>query len=254
MDRREEQQIEIDSLLSIYPDELTVLTSENSDPEIPEIAVDPGDERIQFTLKISSSEAAVGNSAGSVITTLWKFVFPDEYPDVAPEIRLIDPGEMPPDSKDELSKVADAAAQESIGMASVFTVVSAVQDYLNKHAEDCLNRFKEMSLRAKREEEEEERRKIEGTRVNVESFIVWKAKFDAERTKKTKTPETTAVKRLTGRQMFEQNTNLDSSDQQLMEEGEECADIDEREETGQGDDDFDRELFEQELLNEENDN
>lgn len=42
-------------------------------------------------------------------------------------------------------------------MASVFTVVSTVQDYLNKHAEDCLNRMKDISERAKREEEESER-------------------------------------------------------------------------------------------------
>ena len=42
-------------------------------------------------------------------------------------------------------------------MASVFTVVSAVQDYLNKHAEECLLLIKEVSERSKREEEELER-------------------------------------------------------------------------------------------------
>jgi len=252
MDRKEEQQIEIESLLSIYPEELTVLTRENTDPELFAGTADVSDERLQFTLKITSSEAAVGDSVDEVISTLWRFVFPEDYPDVPPEIFIVESGELLTDSVNELLRIAQETAAENVGMASIFSIVSTVQDYLNKHAEECLLLIKEVSERSKREEEEIERKKMEGTRVSVESFIAWKIKFDAERAKKTKTViDTSTTKRLTGRQMFEENVNLDSSDQQLMEEGEECANVDERETVDA--EEFDRDLFEQELLNEEGD-
>lgn len=42
-------------------------------------------------------------------------------------------------------------------------------------------------------------RKMEGTRVTVESFIAWKTKFDAERMKKANKPvEVLGPRRLTG--------------------------------------------------------
>ena len=41
-------------------------------------------------------------------------------------------------------------------------------------------RKKEEEERKKREEEEAARKKFEGTRVTVESFLKWKEKFDAE--------------------------------------------------------------------------
>ena len=41
-------------------------------------------------------------------------------------------------------------------------------------------RKKEEEERKKREEEEAARKKFEGTRVTVESFVKWKEKFDAE--------------------------------------------------------------------------
>lgn len=95
MDLREEQQIEIETLLSIYPDEMTckfatvrfdsppnilpllsVLTVENSDPEVPETFVESNDERSQFTLKISSSEATSGDTGmGSMREGVFVTVF-----------------------------------------------------------------------------------------------------------------------------------------------------------------------------------
>ncbi|GAV04478.1 hypothetical protein RvY_14748 [Ramazzottius varieornatus] len=250
MDHKEEQQMEVETLLSIYPDEMTMLTAENSDPDFGDAGVAADDTRTQFTLQISSSEAAFSSTGADRLATEWKFVFPPTYPEVPLEAEMLDPGEVPANIASKLEKVALSTARENVGMAAVFTVVSAVQDELNRHSEECLNRIKEMEERAKREEEESDRKKMEGTRVTVESFIAWKAKFDAERLKKANKPVLADVtqKRLTGRQMFEQNKMLDDSDAILMEEGEEAVDIDDREGL---DEDFDHELFEQELLNEE---
>ncbi|OQV11479.1 putative RWD domain-containing protein 1 [Hypsibius exemplaris] len=254
MDHKEEQEMEIESLLSIYPEELTILTIENTDPENVDAGIAQLDARPQFTLKISSSEAAAStDNASEIIATLWKFIFPPEYPDVIPEMHLLDAGDLPPAVEEALVQVATSTAEQNVGMASVFTIMAAIQDELNGHLEACLEQLKNISERAKREEEEADRRKMEGTRVSVESFIAWKFRFDAERKKlKPKEAELVGSRRLTGRQMFEENANLDMSDAQFMEEGDEAADIDDREGAAL-DEEFDHELFEQELLNEDGD-
>ena len=59
-------------------------------------------------------------------------------------------------------------------------ISSGVQDYLNDLVDTMEKRKKEEEERKKREEEEAARKKFEGTRVTVESFLKWKEKFDAE--------------------------------------------------------------------------
>merc|ERR1712223_2293593 len=73
---------------------------------------------------------------------------------------------------------------------------------------------KKAAERKKQEEEEAEKRRLEGTKVTVESFMAWKAKFDAERLSNKE-------KRLTGKELFLQNISLNESDLQFITEGQE---------------------------------
>ncbi len=83
--------------------------------------------------------------------------------------------------------------------------------------------------RKKKEEEEREARRLIGTPVNVENFVVWKAKFHSERTvvglKQAKDPA--ASRRPTGKEQFLKDATLNLSDLKLLDEGDDAIKIDE---------------------------
>lgn len=59
----------------------------------------------------------------------------------------------------------------------------------------------------------EERKKFEGTKVTVESFLNWKNKFEREMgITQRKEQELAAAKKLTGRELFQRDTTLNDSD------------------------------------------
>lgn len=96
----------------------------------------------------------------------------------------------------------------------------------------------------RRKEEEAEQAKFVGTKVTVESFMEWKKQFDAEMLKKDvilqKEREKELKGKLSGRQLFEKNRDLATSDAQYMAEGEESIDasqFDKEERGGAFDDD-----------------
>ena len=61
-------------------------------------------------------------------------------------------------------------------------------------------------------------RRLEGTKVTVESFLAWKAQFDAERLSK-KEIVVTSEQRLTGKELFLKNISLNDSDIKFLSEG-----------------------------------
>ena len=61
-------------------------------------------------------------------------------------------------------------------------------------------------------------RRLEGTKVTVESFLAWKAEFDAERLSK-KEIVVTNEQRLTGKELFLKNISLNDSDINFLSEG-----------------------------------
>ena len=65
-------------------------------------------------------------------------------------------------------------------MSTNIKYFSGVQDHLNDLVDEIERRKIEAEEKKKREEEEAARKKFQGTRVTVESFLQWKAKFDAE--------------------------------------------------------------------------
>jgi hypothetical protein len=74
-----------------------------------------------------------------------------------------------------------------------------------------------------------ERKKFEGTRVTVESFMAWRSKFEAEMdrlNKKEMANKLELSKKLTGRQLFETNKSLIESDLQFLDESVDDVDFD----------------------------
>ena len=61
-------------------------------------------------------------------------------------------------------------------------------------------------------------RRLEGTKVTIESFLAWKANFDAERLSKLKVVDV-SEKRLTGKELFLTNKVMNDSDIQFACEG-----------------------------------
>jgi hypothetical protein len=63
-------------------------------------------------------------------------------------------------------------------------------------------------------------RRFEGTRVTVESFLAWKARFDAETGAKTmQDREEKETRKLTGRELFLTDKTLNESDLKFLEDG-----------------------------------
>ena len=62
---------------------------------------------------------------------------------------------------------------------------------------------------------------FEGTRVSVETFMTWKAKFDAEMAalKKEKGRDEEGKRKLTGRELFMADRTLNESDLSFLGEG-----------------------------------
>ena len=107
-----------------------------------------------------------------------------------------------------------------MGMAMIFTLVSVALDWLTQNHEEKLEKAKEEKERKQTEAEEAERKRFEGTRVTVETFMAWKLKFDAElaelkrieEKKREAEGKTGGGGTLTGKELFTINSDLDDSD------------------------------------------
>ena len=107
-------------------------------------------------------------------------------------------------------------------MAMIFTLVSVALDWLTQNHEEKVTKAKEEKERKQTEAEEAERKRFEGTRVTVETFMAWKAKFDAEMAELKRIEEKKREAEgknagggggaLTGKELFAQNADLDDSD------------------------------------------
>ncbi|XP_035986608.1 RWD domain-containing protein 1 isoform X2 [Fundulus heteroclitus] len=122
-------------------------------------------------------------------------------------------------------------AEENLGMVMIFTLVTAVQDKLNEIVDAMKNRQEEETLRKAKEAEEAEKVAFQGTVVTIENFLAWKVKFELEmaefRRKKQKEEEQAGKPKLTGKQLFERDHNLDTSDIQFLEDAGNNVEVDE---------------------------
>uniref|UniRef100_A0A3B4C586 RWD domain-containing protein 1 n=1 Tax=Pygocentrus nattereri TaxID=42514 RepID=A0A3B4C586_PYGNA len=202
-DYGEEQRNELEAIESIYPDSFTVL-SENP---------------TSFTITVTSD---AGENDETVQVTL-KFTYVEKYPDEPPLWEIHSQENLEDSDTEDILTLLKQQAEENLGMVMIFTLVTAVQEKLNEIIDQIKSRREEEKQRKEREAEEAEKQAFQGTVVTIENFLSWKARFEqemAELKRKKMKEDDSGKSKLTGKQLFERDHNLDTSDIQFLEDGE----------------------------------
>lgn len=146
-----------------------------------------------------------------------KFELPSKYPDERPDYVLVSSQNLTENEINRIHKLIDEKIDESLGTVMIFTLVCELVEWFATNEADQIEEEKE--LETKRNASDEVKR-LDGIPVTVQSFLAWKAKFDAElikqkieEQKQQVDPQgTSSSKRLTGRAMFESDKTLAESD------------------------------------------
>ncbi|XP_030640165.1 RWD domain-containing protein 1 [Chanos chanos] len=210
-DYGEEQRNELEAIESIYPDSFTVLSEEPT----------------SFTITVASD---AGETGETVEVTL-KFTYVEKYPDEPPLWEIYSQENLEDSDVEDILALLQQQAEENLGMVMIFTLVTAVQEKLNEIVDQIKSRREEEKRRKEREAEEAEKKEFQGTVVTIESFLSWKAKFEQEmmelKRKKQREEEQAGKTKLTGKQLFERDHNLDTSDIQFLEDAGNSVEVDE---------------------------
>ncbi|KAJ2962308.1 hypothetical protein NQZ79_g2547 [Umbelopsis isabellina] len=207
-DYAEEQQNELEALQSIYPDEFEDLGSEGF-----RIIVRPDDQDEEAPTVLALKVQYTAN-------------YPDELPEF--EVESIE-GTLTDAQLERIMNGLTTTAEESIGMAMIFSMASLLQEELYQVISEGKQARIEEELQKVRLAEEEENRKFKGTPVTVELFMAWKTSFDKEMAAKEQEAKgkvkLDGKPKLSGRQLFEQDKTLAQSDMSYMEEGDVAVDV-----------------------------
>ncbi|XP_077072748.1 RWD domain-containing protein 1 [Siphateles boraxobius] len=213
-DYGEEQRNELEAIESIYPDSFTVLSEKPT----------------SFTITVTSD---AGEDDEMVEATL-KFTYLEKYPDEPPLWEIFSQENLEDSDAEGILTLLKQQAEENLGMVMIFTLVTAVQEKLNEIVDQIKSRReeeKERNEKKEREAEEAEKFAFQGTVVTIENFLSWKAKFEQEMTelksKRQKEEEQAGKAKLTGKQLFETDHNLDTSDIQFLEDVGSSVEVDE---------------------------
>ncbi|KAG1467849.1 hypothetical protein G6F56_004178 [Rhizopus delemar] len=177
-DYLEEQKNEIEALQSIYPDEFEGI----SDSE--------------FRIPVYPDEQDPENPRALSLHVTYTPNYPDELPEY--EIEPIE-GQVPEKYLSKIEELVRNAAEESVGMAMVFSMVMIIKEELDNIVLDVQRAEQELINENKRKEEEAEQAKFNGTKVNTESFMQWKKQFDAELAEKDAVVLAQRLKELKGK-------------------------------------------------------
>ncbi|TNN02090.1 RWD domain-containing protein 1 [Takifugu flavidus] len=210
-DYAEEQRNELEAIESIYPESFTVLS----------------DEPTSFTITVTSDPGDNGETVEATI----KFTYVEKYPDEPPLWEIHSQENLEDRDAEDILTLLQQQVEENLGMVMIFTLVTAVQEKLNEIVDMTKNRIEEEKRRKEKEAEEAEKVAFQGTVVTIENFLAWKATFDLEMTelrrRKQKEEEQGSKFKLTGKQLFETDRNLDTSDIQFLEEAGNNVEVDE---------------------------
>ncbi|KAJ6171074.1 RWD domain-containing protein [Penicillium chermesinum] len=200
---REDQVEEREVLDSIFPEEITDIS--------------------ETAYKISISLETPSNDESEEQPVIFLEVsYPEDYPDVAPELSISAPPNAPKnprldiqEDRDHLLQSLQPTIEENMGMAMVFTLVSALKESAENLMVERANVVRAEQEKAAAKAEEEENAKFRGTPVTRETFTQWLANFQKEieeeeqRLKLEKEAEDKKKKsgkeekKLTGRQLWE---------------------------------------------------
>lgn len=213
-------------------------------PDAPNPDISPSEFRISITLDLPPDTEATEPPGTAPPTMVLSVRYPDAYPDEAPHLELLAGGDGGGETHPFFSVADDRASllaqledtvQENLGMAMVFTLVSALKDaaeqlVVSRRAEAAKKR-EEALLEAERLENE----KFHGTPVTRETFLKWREEFLKEmeearareeearlaELKKAKGPK--ELPRLTGRQLWEKGLagKVDEEDDEGVADAEE---------------------------------
>jgi len=208
MNYTEEQTNELEALEAIYSNELSVVSRKPFS---------------KFTIFVRS-DPQTGEPIEGIPDTIYEavlqFTFTETYPDSVPDIEVVDSDNLDDIDEQELLELLDTEANNSIGMVMTFTLVSVAIDWINRKSDEKRTELKLLLEQKHREAEEAERKKFEGTRVSVETFMAWRKKFDEEMQKLDTSfkAKQEISKKMTGKQLFETNKNLIESDLQFLDD------------------------------------
>ncbi|KAK1078982.1 Protein gir2 [Friedmanniomyces endolithicus] len=160
---REEQKEEREVLDSIFHDEIQDVSA--------------SEYRVSIALDVNKSDE--DETPDPVI--LLNIRYPEAYPDEAPRLDITQPPNAPrydhldiQNDKARLLEALGPTIEESMGMAMVFALVSALKDAAELLAIQAVKDVE--SAKA----EEEENRKFEGEKVTRERFLAWREGFQRE--------------------------------------------------------------------------
>ncbi|CEQ42734.1 SPOSA6832_04584, partial [Sporobolomyces salmonicolor] len=175
------------------------------------------------------------------------------YPDELPTIELeVEEGEVSEDEEQFLLDGLKTSAEESIGMAMVYTLSLQLRELMAEMLVKRKERIAREDEERYRLEEEALAKKKQGTQVTKESFAEWSKRFEAEMAEQRKKEEAEKLKalppkereeakrfmaKLTGRQLFEQDATLVSSDAVFGDEGDVAVDVSQYERKDPAEDD-----------------
>lgn len=94
--------------------------------------------------------------------------------------------------------------EDSLGMAMIFTMASRAKEELNLMMDDIKRIRAEAEEERIRKIEEAENAKFHGTKLTVERFMEWKAKFEKELAEKESEEKKARLKELKGKLTGEQ--------------------------------------------------
>lgn len=203
---REEQKEERDVLDSIFPDEIQDI----SDTEY----------RVSIALEVPSDSGEEPENLAIILNVR----YPEDYPDVGPVLDITQPPNAIrheffdiQEDKSRLLEALQPTIEESLGMAMVFTLISALKDAAELLMTERYQAKQAVKDKEAQKAEEEENRKFEGEKVTRETFLAWRDKFrkemeeeaaarqaELEAEDKKKRGGKVEEKKLSGKQLWEQ--------------------------------------------------
>lgn len=177
------------------------------------LVIEPDYPGIKFSIKICTEEYLETDDG---FQCSLQFNLAKNYPDEAPIIEFIDDNFDEDESgtvKGKVNEEIQRIIEENIGTEMIFTLVAGIQEHLNTLFDGIKVEREEEKIRKKLAFEEQERKKFEGTRVTVETFMKWKNQFEIDLgIAEKRIKENEGNRKLTGRELFMKDSSLIDSD------------------------------------------